>query len=86
MGFGLVIRTAGAIGTAGVFGTAGAIRTASVYDSRTAPASGPRGGSKCSTSCRTFRHRVAVVLLLGWRWWRGLLRWRRLLRWWWCLR
>jgi hypothetical protein len=75
--FGLVIRTAGAI------------RTASVYDSRPAPASGPRGGSKCSTSCRTFRHRVAVVLLLGWRrllrWWR-LFRWWRLLRWWWCLR
>jgi serine/threonine protein kinase len=51
MGFGLVIRTAGGI------------RTARVYDSRPAPASGPRGGSKCSTSCRTFRHRVGVVAL-----------------------
>jgi len=75
--FGLVIRTAGAI------------RTASVYDSRPAPASGARGGSKCSTSCRTFRDRVAVVLLLRWRrrWWRWrLLRLWRLLRWWWLLR
>jgi len=77
MGFGLAIRTAGAI------------RTASVYDSRTASASGPRGGSKYSTSCRSFRHRVGVVWLLGWR---RLLRWRRwlrcwrFLRWWWCLR
>jgi hypothetical protein len=76
MGFGLVVRTAGAI------------RTASVYDSR--PAIIPRGGPKCSTGCRTFRHRVGVVLLLGWRrWWllwrRWLRRWR-LLRWWLCLR
>jgi hypothetical protein len=71
MGFGLVMRTAGAMRTTG------AICTASVYDSRPAAASGPRGGSKCSTSCRTFRHRVGVVLLLGW---------RRLLRWWGCLR
>jgi hypothetical protein len=55
MGFGLVTRTAGAI------------RTASVYDSRPAPASGLRSGSKCSTSCHTFRHRVGIVLLLGWR-------------------
>ena len=71
-----------------VFRTAGAIRTASVYDSRPA-ASGPRGGSKSSTSCRTFRHRVGVVLLLGWRRllrWRRLLGWWRLLRWRWCLR
>ena len=77
MGFGLVMRTAGAM------------RTASVYDSRSAPASGVRGGSKCSTCCRTLRHRMGVVLLLGWRRllrWRLLLRWRRLLRWWWCLR
>ena len=72
MVFGLVIHTAGAM------------RTASVYDSRPAPASGPCGGSKCSTSCRTFRHRVGVVLLLGWRrwWWRRWLLWRQLLRWW----
>ena len=73
MGFGLVMRTTGAM------------RTASVYDSRT-PASSPRGGSKCGTSYRTFRHRVGVVLLLGWRRWRRWLRWGRLLRWWWCLR
>jgi hypothetical protein len=76
MVFGLVIHTAGAM------------RTASMYDSRPAPASGPCGGSKCSTSYRTFRHRVGVVLLLDWRRllrWRRLRRWR-LLRWRWCLR
>ena len=83
MGFGLVIRTSGAIRATGV------MRTASVYDSRPAPAGGLRGGSKCSTSCHTFRHRVGVVLLLGWRRLlrrRRLLLWWRLLRWWWCLR
>ena len=77
MGFGLMMRTAGVM------------RTASVYDSRPAPASGARGGSKCSTSCRTFRDRVAVVLLLGRRRLRRgrLLRCRRwLLGWWGCLR
>jgi len=79
MGFGL--------GFGLVFGLV--IRTASVYDGRPAPASGLRRGSKCSTSCRTFRHRVGVVLLLGWRRllrWRRLLGWRRFLRGRWCLR
>jgi hypothetical protein len=42
-----------------------------------APSSGVRDGSKCVTSCHTFRHRVGAVLLLGWRW---------LPRWWLCLR
>ena len=55
MGFGLVKRTAGTM------------RTTSVHDSRLTPANGPRGGSKCSTKCRTFRDLVDVVLLLGWR-------------------
>ena len=42
MGFGMAMRTAGVT------------RTAGVYDSRPAPASGPRGGSKCSTSYPPF--------------------------------
>ena len=85
---GLVLRITGALCTAGAIRTAGMILIAGVYDGRPAVASGIRCGPKCSTSCRTLRHRVGALLLLGWRrWrWRLLLSRRRLLRRWWCLR
>jgi hypothetical protein len=77
---GLVFRFSGVFRMTGVFRSAGAICAAGVYDSGVTPASGVRGGSKRSTRCQTFRYRVAVMLLLGWRWWRR--RWWLLCRWW----